>query len=119
MVNYHTTLVSTLNTILPTHYELFLSRDTETPCISYMELDNSDREIGDTLGYSSLQYQIKVWGTDLGELQEYAHKISSTLRPLGWERISSGELHDRESAMIQKIMTFQAKGWELYEVKED
>ena len=119
MVNYHKTLVSTLNTILPTHYELFLHRGLETPCISYMELDNSDREIGDTLGYSSLQYQIKVWGTDIGELQEYSQEIHSALRPLGWERISSNELHDRESAMIQKIFTYQAKAWETYDIKED
>ena len=48
MVNYHKTLVSTLNTILPTHYELVLHRGLKTPCISYMELDNSDREMGDT-----------------------------------------------------------------------
>ena len=114
MVNYHKTLVSTLNTILPTHYELVLHRGLKTPCISYMELDNSDREIGDTLGYSSIQYQIKVWGTDIGVLQEYAQKINNALRPLGWERISSKELHDRESAMIQKIMTYEVLSFEVY-----
>lgn len=119
MVNYHKTLVSTLNTILPTHYEMTLTRGQKTPCISYLEIDNSDREIGDTLGYSNLQYQIKVWGTDIGELQEYAHKIHQTLCPLGWERISSGELYDKESAMIQKVSTYQAKAWELYDIKED
>ena len=97
MINYHKTLVSTLNTILPTHYELVLHRGLKTPCISYMELDNSDREMGDTLGYSSIQYQIKVWGTDIGVLQEYAQKINNALRPLGWERISSKELPARRN----------------------
>lgn len=116
MVSFHKDIVSALKTILPTHYELVLHRGLKTPCISYMELDNSDREMGDTLGYSSIQYQIKVWGTDIGVLQEYAQKINNALRPLGWERISSKELHDRESAMIQKIMTYQAKAWELYDI---
>ena len=114
MVNYHAQLVSTLKTILPTHYELVLHRGLATPCISYMELDNSARETGDTIGYSSLQYQIKVWGNKIGELQDYAAQIDAALRPLGWKRISSRELHDTESAMIQKILTFEAKALEEF-----
>lgn len=114
MVNYHKELVSTLNTILPTHYELFLHRGVITPCISYMELNNADEEEGDTLGYSSIQYQIKVWSNKLDEIQEYALKIDKALHPLGWKRVGCRELHDRESTMIQKIMTYQAKALEEY-----
>ena len=40
MINYHTQLVSALNTVLPTHYELALTSDTQTPCISYQERNN-------------------------------------------------------------------------------
>lgn len=112
MINYHQQLVSALNTILPTHYELVLHRGLAIPCISYMELDNSENEVGDTIGYSSIQYQIKVWGNEIDKIQEYALAIDNVLRPLGFKRISSRELYDRESTMIQKVMTFEAKGLE-------
>lgn len=108
MVNYHAELVSALNTILPTHYELTLTSGTKTPCISYQERDNAVTNSGDTLGYSRISYTVKVWGNDIGALQEYAMQIDSTLRPLGWKRVSSGELYDYQSTMIQKIMTYEA-----------
>lgn len=115
MINYHSELVSTLNTILPTHYELVLHRGLATPCISYMELDNVAEEEGDTLGYSSISYQIKIWGNRIDELQEYALQIDKALRPLGFERRGCRELYDRESTMIQKIMNYRAKGLEEFE----
>lgn len=115
MINYHSELVSTLNSILPTHYELVLHRGLATPCISYMEIDNHENEVGDTLGYSSITYQIKIWGNRLDEIQEYALQIDKALRPLGFKRISCRELYDRESTMIQKIMNFEAKGLEEFE----
>ena len=40
MVDYNKELVSALNTVLPTHYEMALTQGTETPCISYMEMNN-------------------------------------------------------------------------------
>nr|DAJ70477.1 MAG TPA: hypothetical protein [Caudoviricetes sp.] len=36
------------------------------------------------------------------------------MRPLGWVRTSTNELYDRYSAMIQKIMTYQALDKEIY-----
>lgn len=114
MINYHSELVSALNSILPTHYELVLHRGLETPCISYMELSNIANEEGDTLGYSSIQYQIKIWGNKIDELQEYALKLDTALRPLGFKRLSCHELYDRESAMIQKIFTYEAKALEEF-----
>lgn len=115
MINYHAELVSTLESILPTHYELLLHRGLDTPCISYMELDNIADEEGDTLGYSSIIYQIKIWGHGIDELQEYALQIDKALRPLGFKRSACRELHDRESTMIQKILTYRAKGLEEFE----
>lgn len=115
MINYHSELVSTLESILPTHYELVLHRGLATPCISYMELANVANEEGDTLGYSSITYQIKIWGHEIDKLQEYALQIDKALRPLGFKRISCKELYDRESTMIQKILSFEAKGLEEFE----
>lgn len=114
MINYHTTLVAALETVLPTHYELALTSKTSTPCISYQERNNSVSVNGDTLGYSNLSYTIKVWGNDIGVLQENALKIDNVLRPLGWKRTSSVELYDSQSTMIQKIMTYEALASETF-----
>ena len=108
MIDYHSNLVSALKTILPTHYEMTLTAKTATPCISYMETNNYVDSNGDTLGYSRITYQIKVWGNEIALLQKYALQIDSVLRPLGWKRISSGELYDKASTMIQKILTYEA-----------
>lgn len=109
MVNYHKELVSALSTILPTYYEMTLHSGLETPCISYMETNNyaATDSVGATLGYSWITYQVKIWGNDIGLLQDYAQKIDDVVRPLGFKRIASGELYDNNSAMIQKILTYQ------------
>ncbi len=108
MIDYHSDLVSALNSVLPTHYEMALTSKIQTPCSSYMEMNNYVDSNGDTLGYSRVTYQIKVWGNDIGIIQRYALEIDDVLRPLGWKRISSGEMHDNQSTMIQKIMTYEA-----------
>lgn len=114
MINYHTNLVGALESILPTHYEMALTSKTKTPCISYMELNNAMAESGDTIGYSRISFQIKVWANDIKTLQHYAQEIDKTLRPLGWRRISSGELFDTNSTMMQKILTYEALASEIY-----
>lgn len=108
MVDYHKDLVAALNTILPTHYELMLTKDTKTPCISYQERNNSVDVSGETVGYSRLSYTVKVWGNDIEQLQNYALQIDNTLRSIGWKRVSCNELADINSTMIQKIMTYEA-----------
>lgn len=114
MIDYHSILVAALKTILPVHYEMALKQGTKTPCISYMELNNYMAETGNTLGYSRITYQVKVWGHDISELQHYSQLIDAVLRPLGFTRISSGELYDNESTMIQKILTYEALALENY-----
>lgn len=115
MIDYHKNLVSALQTIgIGVHYEMALTSQTKTPCISYMELDNYVDSNGDTLGYSRLSYQIKVWCNKISDLQRYALEIDSVLRPLGFTRISSGEMYDNQSTMIQKIMTFEALALETF-----
>lgn len=114
MIDYHSQLVAALNTILPCHYELVLTQGTKTPCISYQETNNYAVDNADTLGYSRITYQVKVWGNDISEIQRYALQIDNKLRPLGWKRISSGELYDRNSTMIQKIMSYEALALEQF-----
>lgn len=108
MVDYHASLVSALETVLPTHYEMTLTAGTQTPCISYMETNNYVSTTGNTLGYSIITYQVKVWGNDIATLQKYALEVDAVLRPLGFKRTASNELYDRASTMIQKILTYEA-----------
>lgn len=114
MINYHSELVKALNSVLPTHYELALTSNTKTPCISYQERNNYISSTGDTLGYSYISYTVKVWGNDIGELQRYSLQIDNVLRTIGFKRISSQELHDTQSTMIQKILTYEALALENY-----
>ena len=114
MINYHDNLVSALNKVLPTHYEMALTSKTETPCISYMETNNYSSHTGDTVGYSIITYQVKVWANDIKTIQNYALLIDAVLRPIGFKRIASGELYDNASTMIQKIMTYEALALENY-----
>lgn len=114
MIDYHSKLVKALISVLPTHYEMALTSKTETPCISYMETNNYVSASGDTLGYSYITYQVKVWGNNIADLQKYALEIDKVLRPLGFKRVSSGELYDNNSTMIQKILTYEALAFEDY-----
>ena len=114
MIDYNKNIVATLNTILPTHYEMSLTSKTAVPCISYMENNNYVSTSGDTIGYSRISYQIKVWGNNIADLQKYALQVDDVLRPLGFKRISSRELYDNNSTMIQKIMIYEALALENY-----
>ena len=71
-------------------------------------------ETGDTLGYSWINYQVKIWGNDIAILQKYAVEVDKVLRPLGFKRISSGEIYDKNSTMIQKVLTYEALANENY-----
>ena len=114
MINYSNELVKALKTVLPTHYEMTVNSKTATPCITYMETNNYVASSGDTLGYSRITYQIKVWGNKIADLQKYALEVDAVLRPLGFKRISSRELYDNNSTMIQKIMSYEALALEEY-----
>jgi hypothetical protein len=114
MIDFHKELVASLNTVLPAHYEMTLHSGIETPCISYMETNNYVSASGTTLGYSYITFQVKVWATDIATIQHYALEVDEVLRPLGMKRVASTELYDPNSAMIQKILTYEALGLENY-----
>jgi predicted transcriptional regulator YheO len=114
MINYHTSLVAALQTILPTHYEMVLHSGLKVPCISYMEITNVDDITGNTIGYSRITYQVKVWGNNIEEIQHYALLVDKELRKLGLKRIGCNELYDPNSTMIQKIMSYEALALENY-----
>ena len=108
MIDYGKQLVSALETVLPTYYEMALTSKTATPCISWMETNNYVSVNGDTLGYSIITYQVKIWANNIAVINENALKVDKVLRPLGFKRIASGELYDNNSTMIQRILTYEA-----------
>lgn len=116
MVNYHKELVKALNNILPTYYEMILHSGIKTPCISYMETNNysATETLGASVGYSRLSYQIKVWSNKIEDLQEYSLKIDAALRAIGFKRISTTELYDMNSTMMQKILNYEALAYEEF-----
>lgn len=114
MIDFTPSLVAELNKILPTHYEMILTSKTPTPCISYLELNNSATDIGDTVGYSRITYQVKVWGNDIKTVTKYALEVDKALKPLGFKRISSGDMHDNQSTLVQRILTYEALAIEEY-----
>lgn len=114
MVDYHKELVSALETVLPTHYEMALTADTETPCISFQERNNYVSTSGNTLGYSRIIYTVKVWANRLADIQTYSLMIDDVLRPIGFKRTSANELYDINSTMIQKVLTYEALAYETY-----
>lgn len=114
MVDYDALFVAALKKVLPTYHELVLQKGTKTPCISYQERNNYDDVTGDTIGYSRLSYTVKVWGNELAEIKKYAGFIDVVLRPLGFKRTSVNQLADRNSTMIQHIMTYEALASEQY-----
>lgn len=114
MIDFHANIVEALETVLPTYYEMILHSGLAVPCISYMEINNYVDANGDTLGYSRVVYQVKVWANDIEEIQKYAAQVDAVLRPLGFKRISSGELYDNQSTMIQKIMSYECLALETY-----
>ena len=116
MIDFNKELVSALESVLPTHYEMALTSKTATPCISYMEIGNTEitEPIGSTVGYSRITYQVKVWSNKVADLQKYALQIDKVMKPLGFKRTSSAELYDNNSAMMQKILNYEALAIEQY-----
>lgn len=114
MIDFHTQLRTALSSVLPTHYEMILTSGTETPCISYMERNNYVIATGNLKGYSNISYQVKVWATSIADIQRYAQEVDNVLRPLGLTRVSTTELYDNNSSMIQKIMTYEGTALEIY-----
>lgn len=108
MVDYNKEVVSALETVLPTHYELALTSKNTVPCISYQERNNYVQVNGNTRGYSVISFTVKVWANNIADIMKYAVEVDNVLRPIGFKRTSSNELYDMNSTMIQKIMTYEA-----------
>lgn len=114
MIDCNKELVSALSAVLPTHYELALTSKTSVPCISYQERNNYVSASGSTREYSTIVFTVKVWANKAADIQKYSLEVDKALRTIGFKRTSAQELHDINSTMIQKILTYEALALEDY-----
>lgn len=106
MIDYRTTLVAELSTILPTYYELMVDSNTETPCITYTTVSDYHDLESDNHKYSRITYQIKLWGSSLQDLSNYTLLLDDKMFQLGFQRIGYNELTYKNQ--IQMIFRYQA-----------
>ena len=107
MVDLKPQVVEVLEALgLPVYYELFADASTPTPCITYMELNNADYLTGDTIEYSNLAFQIKVWSKSVSVMSQKSIEIDNALKQLGFRRTFAAELFAGD--MGQRIMRFEA-----------
>lgn len=112
MVDFGKTIQATLEEILPCYYELFADGETPKPCITYQEYNNSDTRYGETLGYSAVQFMVKIWANDLDPMYDNALLVDKAMRRLGFHRVSATEL--TAGNQICKAMLYEGLGLENY-----
>lgn len=112
MIDYKPTVVTALKTIgLPVYYEMFVDSSTPIPCITYIETSNTDSLVGDTLEYSNLVIQVKVWAEDVKTLETNAILIDSKMKELGFRREFGTQLFVKQ--LGQYVLRYRAIGFKL------
>lgn len=117
MVDATKEIITALKQIAPTYYEFFADGSTEKPCITVQEYSNSDDVYGETLGYSAIQFMVKVWANSKAEIQSLGLLIDPVMRQLGFHRESATEL--MADHQICKLLLYEAEGWEEYYEADD
>lgn len=112
MINYKPTLYEQLSTIgdYPVLLETAMASGTTYPCITYFLSNDMVRAQGDTLGYSDVYYNIKVWGHRVSEIEPIAVDIDNLMRGLGFTRIGVTELW--VNGICQKELRYRGLGKE-------
>ncbi len=117
MIDFDKQIVAALSNIgLPCYYENFITSEITLPCITYVENNNSSYLEGDALRYSHLNYTIKLC-MDNKTQQSYLPLIDHTMIEMGFVRNSCTELVN--GSVIEKIMDYEAIGYEDYALPED
>lgn len=113
MIDTRKEIVTALRTSgLDVYFENFVNSKTELPCITYVEYDNSSLIDGETLGYSTIIYHVKVWSKDMIDLSKYSAKVDEIMRGLGFTRKNTVELW--LDGIGQRQMKYEAKAQEYF-----
>ena len=112
MIDYLPTIISTLSDAADgakVYYEAFEDK-AELPCISVLEAANASRADGDTLRYSTLAFQVRIWTTRVSELQSLSLIVDKAMYGLGFTRTSAQDIF--EDGYITKVLRFEATSYE-------
>lgn len=113
MIDIKPMIVNTLEGIgdIPVFYEAFIDSSTATfPCITYKQTTNSDYIVGDTLSYSNIVIQIKVWSKTVDEMETIGQQIDIAMKELGFKREFGDQLF--LNGLGQYILRYAAIGYE-------
>ena len=95
MININQEIVTQLNKVLPSYYELFLDGHETVPCITYQIISNTEERKGNLNGYSRITIRVKLWDTTIEGLCTNSVKLDDKLAELGhFERYSVSEMTD-------------------------
>lgn len=110
MIDVKTQLVSALKTSsgYEVYYELFTQPAT-IPCITYREIDNIDTLTGDTIEYSEIRFEVRIYANSPSIIGTKASAIDAALKQLGYRRYYSYE--DNDGRRIIKINRYVATGY--------
>lgn len=90
---------------------MFVNDKTPIPCITYLETNNFTDVSGDTMEYSSIRYNVKIWAETASSIEDYSQQVDSIMRGLGFRRIALNELS--ANGVICRVMTYQARYKEI------
>ena len=88
------------------YYEAFY-QPVNRPCITYKEVDNFENQKGDTLKYSKVSYQIKLYVKSVQEMDTASSAIDEALDEIGYDRYFTLEDVDNNDYLV-KVFRYEA-----------
>lgn len=85
---------------------------TKFPCFTYSESGNSDSVVGDTLGYSDIQYTIEIWDNNYSSFVENCKTADRIMKELAFVRTSG--IEQQYNNLYRKIMIYNLFDKEVY-----
>ena len=90
---------------------------SKLPCVTYMELDNSELDSADDEEYSSsLSIKADVWGKTSSEVSKIAMQVVKKMKELEYRRTLYLDVNDLNSKQKHKTMRFEKE--EILEEEE-
>ncbi len=81
---------------------------SKLPCVTYMELDNSELDAADDEEYfSSLAIKADVWGKTSSEVSKIAMQVAKKMKELEYRRTLYLDVNDLNSKQKHKTMRFE------------
>ena len=118
MIDYNKEVKEALDQVLPAYYELFADGSIQLPAITYQEYSNYDAAWSmetTGIGYSYIQFMVKVWANSKADAETYTLQADLEMRKLGFHRVSGDEMVVDDQ--ICKLNLYEALAKEKYETE--